>query len=64
MIPLDTNTVFEVMRAARSPAVLLCLNEQESVTLFVSSVTIAEIKYGLRVLPGGKRQIELHDRFE
>jgi len=32
------------MRAAPSPAVLAWLNEQDSATLFVSTVTIAEIE--------------------
>ena len=64
MILLDTNVVSEVMRVAPSPAVLAWLNEQDSTTLFVSTVTIAEIEYGLRVLPDGKRRVGLRDRFE
>lgn len=64
MTLLDTNVVSEVMRAAPSPAVLAWLNEQDAATLFVSTVTIAEIEYGLRVLPDGKRRSGLRDRFE
>ena len=64
MILLDTNVVSELMRAAPSPAVLAWLNEQDAATLLVSTVTIAEIEYGLRVLPGGKRRVGLRDRFE
>lgn len=64
MILLDTNVVSEVMRAAPSPAVLAWLNEQDSMTLFVSTVTIAEIEYGLRMLPDGKRRVGLRNRFE
>ena len=64
MILLDTNVVSEVMRVAPSPAVLAWLNEQDSTTLFVSTVTIAEIEYGLRVLPDGKRRTGLRDRLE
>jgi predicted nucleic acid-binding protein len=64
VILLDTNVVSEVMRVAPSPAVLAWLNEQDSTTLFVSTVTIAEIEYGLRVLPDGKRRVGLRDRFE
>ena len=64
MILLDTNVVSEVMRVAPSPAVLAWLNEQDSTTLFVSTVTIAEIEYGLRVLPDGKRRVGVRDRFE
>ena len=64
MILLDTNVVSEVMRVAPTPAVLTWLNEQDSTTLFVSTVTIAEIEYGLRVLPDGKRRVGLRERFE
>jgi predicted nucleic acid-binding protein len=52
------------MRATPSPAVLAWLNEQASATLFVSTVIIAEIEYGLRVLPDGTRRSGLRDRFE
>lgn len=64
MILLDTNVVSEVMRAAPSPAVLVWLNGQDTATLFVSTVTIAEIEFGLRVLPEGNRRTGLRDRFE
>ena len=64
MILLDTNVVSEVMRAAPSPAVLAWLNGQDSATLFISTVTIAEIEFGLRVLPDGNRLAGLRDRFE
>ena len=64
MILLDTNVVSEVMRVAPSPAVLAWLNDEDSAALFISTVTIAEIEYGLRVLPDGKRRTELRDRFE
>lgn len=64
MILLDTNVVSEVMRAAPSRAVLAWQNDQDSVTLFVSTETIAEIEYGLRMLPDGKRRAGLRERFE
>jgi len=44
--------------------VLNWLNEQESSALYVSTITIGEITYGLRILPDGKRRTELHDKFE
>ena len=64
MILLDTNVVSEVMRVAPSAAVLAWLDEQDSTTMFVSTVTIGEIEYGLRVLPDGTRRTGLRDRFE
>ena len=64
MILLDTNVVSEVMRATPSPAVLAWLNGQDAATLFVSIVTVAEIEFGLRVLPDDNRRSGLRDRFE
>ena len=64
MILLDTNIVSEVMKAAPSPAVVAWLNNQDAMTVFVSTITIAEIEYGLRLLPDGKRRSGLRGRFE
>ncbi len=64
MIVVDTNVISEVMRPQPSPAVLNWLNSQESNLLFVTTVTLAEIGYGLRVLPDGLRRRQLQTRFE
>jgi len=63
MILLDTNVVSTVMAPAPSAAVVEWLNRQETETLFLSTVTFAEIGYGLRVLPDGRRRRDLRDRF-
>ena len=64
MILLDTNVVSEVMKATPAGTVLEWLNQQESSALYVSTVTIGEIAYGLRILPDGKRRSRLNDKFE
>ena len=64
MILLDTNVVSEVMKVAPSKAVLEWLNDQDSCSLYVSTITIGEIEYGLRILPVGKRRLQLRERFE
>jgi len=64
MMLLDTNVVSDVMKVAPSEAVLVWLNDQDSKTLYVSTVTIGEIEYGLRILPVGKRRLQLKERFE
>jgi predicted nucleic acid-binding protein len=64
MIVVDTNVVSEVMRPQPSPAVLAWLNAQDSNLLFISTITLAEIGYGLRVLPDGLRRRQLQVRFE
>ena len=64
MIVLDTNVVSEMMRAAPAPAVLSWMNDQDASGLFLTAVTVAEIRYGLRVLPQGKRRHSLGEGFE
>lgn len=56
MILLDTHVVSEVMKARPAEAVVAWLNGQDSEKLYVSSITIGEIAYGLRLLPDGKRR--------
>lgn len=63
MIVLDTNVVSEMMKPSPSHAVLDWLNGQETERLHLSTVTIGEIEYGLRILPDGRRRRDLHDRF-
>lgn len=64
MILLDTNVVSEVMKPSPSVAVVDWLNTQASDRLYVSSVTLGEIEYGLRTLPDGRRGRDLRDRFQ
>jgi predicted nucleic acid-binding protein len=64
MIVVDTNVISEVMRAQPAPSVLTWLNAQDSNQLFITTVTLAEIGYGLRMLPEGQRRWQLHSRFE
>ena len=64
MIVIDTNVISEVMKPSPSLAVLEWLNQQNSNSLFVSTITLGEIEYGLRILPAGKRRYDLKERFE
>jgi len=58
-ILIDTNVLSELMRPASSPAVLNWLSKQPASNLYTSSVTVAEILYGIEVLPHGQRRREL-----
>ena len=64
MILIDTNVISEIMKVQPSASVVDWLNNQEPSSLYVSTVTLGEIEYGLRILPVGKRHLELKDRFE
>ena len=56
MIVLDTNVVSEAMKPEPHQAVRAWLNDQAAETLYLSSVTLAELLFGIRVLPAGKRR--------
>ncbi len=56
MIVLDTNVISEAMKSAPDAVVRAWLNEQASKTLYLSSVTLAELLFGIAALPTGKRK--------
>ena len=56
MIVLDTNVVSKAMRPEPDPVVRAWLNEQAAETLYLSGVTLAELLFGIRALPAGKRK--------
>jgi predicted nucleic acid-binding protein len=60
MIVLDTNVVSELMRAAPEPAVLGWLRQISSDGLYTTTITVAEIRYGIARLPEGRRRESLH----
>ncbi|MCU0262514.1 MAG: type II toxin-antitoxin system VapC family toxin [Candidatus Nanopelagicales bacterium] len=55
MIILDTNVVSELMRPAGDPRVLSWMRETSDGNLATTSITVAEIEYGLARLPDGTR---------
>ena len=56
MIILDTNVVSEAMRPEPNPGVRAWLNRQMAETLYLSSITLAELLFGIRTLPAGRRK--------
>lgn len=64
MILLDTNLISEPWKPAPDSAVLTWLDAQAIETLFISAISIAELRFGIACLPLGKRQTILHDRLE
>ncbi len=59
MIVLDTNVISEAMKPEPHPSVLAWLNDQAAETLYLSSVTLAEMLFGIAALPAGKRKDRL-----
>ena len=59
MIVLDTNVVSEAMRQEPNETVLAWLNAQASDTLYLSSVTLAELLFGVGAMPLGAKRDRL-----
>ena len=64
MILLDTNFVSEAMKTAPDDTVRVWLDEQAAETLYLSSVTIAELMFKIGALPDGKRKEKLADALD
>lgn len=56
MIILDTNVVSELMRSAPAASVVAWVQEQPAAQVYTTSVTVAEIAYGIARLPAGRRR--------
>jgi predicted nucleic acid-binding protein len=54
MIVLDTNVISELMRDSPQQAVLTWFDTQPTSSLFVTTVTEAEILTGIALLPDGR----------
>ena len=63
MILLDTNVVSEAMKPEPHQLVLTWLNGQAAETLYLSSVTIAEVLFGIEAMPAGRRKTALTETF-
>jgi len=59
MVLLDTNVISELMRPEASAIVLKWFSRQHAHELYSSSVSVAEIFYGVELFPAGKRRNEL-----
>lgn len=56
MFVLDTNVVSELMRERPNPEVMGWMDNQLTDNLFVTSITEAEVRTGIAILPDGERQ--------
>lgn len=64
MIVVDTNVISEPLRAAPDPNVIAWIDAQPLETLYLSAITIAELRFGVASLPKGKRRNGLHENLE
>jgi toxin FitB len=64
MIVLDTNVVSEPLKPVSEPAVLAWLDQQNIETLFLTAISLAELRYGIAALPSGRRKEGLGEALE
>ena len=61
MIILDINVISELMLRSPEPAVSAWFTMQSRQSAFTTAVSLAEIFYGIRILPAGRRRQDLED---
>jgi toxin FitB len=64
MILLDTNVLSELMKKTPEPRVIAWMDRQPRTSIWTTSVTILEIRFGLQILPAGKRRELLMEAFD
>jgi predicted nucleic acid-binding protein len=60
---LDTNIISDAVKLVPSPALAEWMHAQADEDLFISSLTIAEIRRGILQRPGGRKKRELESWF-
>lgn len=63
MIVLDTNVLSAVMQRVADPAIVAWLDRQPPQSLWLTSVTVFEVAFGLNILAPGRRRDQLEDAF-
>ncbi len=64
MILLDTNVISEPQRREPNARVLAWIDAQALETLYLSAITVAELRASIALMPTGKRRDSLHDNLE
>ena len=64
MILLDTNVVSEPLKASCDKNVLSWIDEQVIETLYLLTISLAELRFGIAVLPEGKRRDTIFSSLE
>jgi hypothetical protein len=64
MIILDTNVLSALMSRIPDKQVIAWLDRQPRTSVWTTSVTVLEIRFGLQTMPGGKRRAALVQAFD
>jgi predicted nucleic acid-binding protein len=64
VILVDTNVVSEPMKTRGDERVVAWLDRQRIETLFISTITVSEVLFGVAALPAGRRRSRPGEAFE
>jgi len=64
MIVLDTNVLSALMRQTPDTRVIAWLDKQSRTSVWTTSVTMLEIRFGLQIMATGQRRSRLLEAFE
>jgi toxin FitB len=63
MIILETNVLGALMRTAPETPVMIWLDRQPADSVWITSITLFEVRFGLALLPSGRRRHTLEAAF-
>ena len=63
MIILDTNVLSALMSRAPEPSVVAWVDDQPAESVWITSITLFEVRFGLALLPAGRRRQKLETTF-
>ena len=63
MILLDTNVISALMRREAEPVVITWLDSQPVESIWTTSITVFEVRFGLETLASGRKRRSLEDAF-
>jgi toxin FitB len=64
VIILDTNVLSALMHAVPDPVVVAWLDRQPAESVWITSITLFETRFGLALLPSGRRRQALEAAFD
>jgi predicted nucleic acid-binding protein len=64
MIVLDTNVLSALIKDEPDPAIQHWLDDQAELSIWTTTISIFEIRYGLAIMPAGRRQSLMLGAFE
>jgi predicted nucleic acid-binding protein len=64
MVILDTDVLSALMTPAPNEAVLAWFDGQSRLSIWTTSITVLEVRFGIEILPAGKKRAVLGQSFE